>query len=195
MDENNHEDSNCFTLTVISHGNDKGHLFDKNRKKAWDTELFLGELSDMETLVGNPKIITIQACRGCKYFYCRLTKLWKGNVFTSVCQELYPRGGGVHPQADTPLDRQPPGQTTPPDRHPAGQTPRADISRQTLPIRWPQHTCICLFVYFGICLWASWRNVFTLCCFVMACLINSSTFVLLTPQSLHKTKTCLIHFT
>ena len=69
MDEDNHEDNNCFALTVISHGNDKGHLFDKNCKKAWDTELFVGELSDVETLVGKPKIITIQACRGCKCFH------------------------------------------------------------------------------------------------------------------------------
>ena len=44
-------------------------------------------------------------------------KLRKGNVFTSVCQEFFSQGGGVHqPQADPP-DRYPPGQTPP------GQTP------------------------------------------------------------------------
>ena len=30
------------------------------------------------------------------------TKLWKGNVFRSICQEFYPQGGGVHPWADPP---------------------------------------------------------------------------------------------
>ena len=68
MNDDNHADSNCFALTIISHGNDKGHLFDKSRKKAWDTELFVADLSDVETLVGKPKIIVIQACRGCKYW-------------------------------------------------------------------------------------------------------------------------------
>ena len=52
-------------------------------------------------------------------------KLWKGNVFTSVCQEFCPQGGCL---PDTP-----PGQTPPPDtplqadtplgRHPTRQTP------------------------------------------------------------------------
>ena len=85
------------------------------------------------------------------------TKLRKGNVFTSMCQEFCPGGqclpqcmlGNTHPGrqppgqtpswADTPLGRHPPGQTplsrhpqadTPPGQtHPPGQTPhsRADI--------------------------------------------------------------------
>ena len=67
MMEENHVDSNSFALTIICHGNDKGHLFDKNRKKAWDTELFMADLSDVEALVGKPKIIVIQACRGCEF--------------------------------------------------------------------------------------------------------------------------------
>ena len=121
MDGDKHEDSICFTLTIICHGNDKGHLFDKNRKKAWDTELFVGELSDVETLVGKPKIIAIQACRGCMYLCCRLR-----------CTPL-----GRHP-----LDRQPPGQTTPPTDTPLGRHPPADTPRKTLPIRRPQHLSI-----------------------------------------------------
>ena len=67
MDEKNHKQSNCFVLTVICHGNEKGHLFDKHKKKAWDTELFVGDLSVVKTLVGKPKIIVIQARRGRKY--------------------------------------------------------------------------------------------------------------------------------
>ena len=48
-------------------------------------------------------------------FYCPQTKLRKGNVFTSVCQEFCPRGrGGVH----TPLGRHPAGQTPLTGRHP-----------------------------------------------------------------------------
>ena len=68
MNKENHVDSNCFTLTIICHGNEKGHLLDKNKSLAWMTELFVADLSDVETLVGKPKIIVIQACRGCKYY-------------------------------------------------------------------------------------------------------------------------------
>ena len=39
---------------------------DRDRKKAWDTELFVADLSDVETLVGKPKIMVIQSCRGCE---------------------------------------------------------------------------------------------------------------------------------
>ena len=83
MDEDNHKDSNCFALTIISHGNDKGHLLDKNKSLAWVIELFIGELSDVETLVGKPKIINIQACRGCKCYHNLTTKpialIWKAD--------------------------------------------------------------------------------------------------------------------
>ena len=64
MSKENHVDSNCFTLTIICYGNEKGHLLDKSRSLAWMTELFVADLSDVETLVGKPKIIVIQACRG-----------------------------------------------------------------------------------------------------------------------------------
>ena len=64
MDDNSHRDANCLVLTVICHGNDKGQLLCKDKKKAWDTELFIGELSDVETLTGKPKIMIIQSCRG-----------------------------------------------------------------------------------------------------------------------------------
>ena len=67
MNEENHRDNNCLAFTIICHGNDKGHLLDKYKKKAWDTELFVGDLSVVKTLVGKPKIIVIQACRGSEY--------------------------------------------------------------------------------------------------------------------------------
>ena len=67
------------------------------------------------------------------YFYSQQTKLRKGNVFTSVCQELCPRGdvsqhalgGGV---ADTPLGRYTLlGRQGVCGRHPLGRPPpRAD---------------------------------------------------------------------
>ena len=68
MDNKTHEDSNTLLLTIICHGNKHGHLLDKNRSKAWDTEEFVGDLSEVETLLGKPKILVIQACRGCKLF-------------------------------------------------------------------------------------------------------------------------------
>ena len=67
MTEENHIDCNSFLLTIICHSNDKGHLLDRELRKAWDTELLLEDLSDVETLVGKPKIIVIQACRGSKF--------------------------------------------------------------------------------------------------------------------------------
>ena len=63
----------------------------------------------------NRKIL--QVCYVFCYFYRPQTKLRKGNVFTSMCREFCPwGGGGVHP-----LGRQPPpGQTTP---TPSGRHP------------------------------------------------------------------------
>ena len=69
-----HVDCNCFALTAICHGNSQGHLKDKNRNKAWDIEMLVGYLSDVETLKGKPKIIVIQSCRGSMYctIYCSI---------------------------------------------------------------------------------------------------------------------------
>ena len=60
--------------------------------------------------------------------YLIKTKLRHGNIFTSVCQQFCPQGGGVCLSAcwDThPLDRYPPGQTPPGrpllGRHPLGR--------------------------------------------------------------------------
>ena len=68
MNKDNHKDSNCLMVTIICHGNDKGHLLDKDKHKAWDTELFVGHLSDVESLVGKPKIMIVQSCVGSEYF-------------------------------------------------------------------------------------------------------------------------------
>ena len=54
-------------------------------------------------------------------YYCPQTKLWKGNVFTPVCQSFCLQGGvclsacwDIH--LPHPLGRHPPGQTSPPGR-------------------------------------------------------------------------------
>ena len=72
------------------------------------------------------------------YFYCPQMKLWKGNVFTSVCQEFCPRGvypsmhlaGGVCIPACTgqgvcvysSMHWVGVWQAPPPGKHPPGQT-------------------------------------------------------------------------
>ena len=61
-----------------------------------------------------------------KIYYSPQTKLWKGNVFTSVCQEFCPRGGEDYTpskQTSPPLGQTPPGQTHTPQADPSGQTP------------------------------------------------------------------------
>ena len=59
-----HTGRNSLLLTVMCHGNDKGHLLDKDKKTAWILETFIKELSLVETLIGKPKILVLQACRG-----------------------------------------------------------------------------------------------------------------------------------
>ena len=66
LKDETHAGKNSFLLTVICHGNDKGHLLDKDKKRAWILEDFIKELSLVETLIGKPKILVLQACRGGK---------------------------------------------------------------------------------------------------------------------------------
>ena len=68
MTEDTHKDSNCFALTVICHGNDRGHLLDRNKKRAWITEDIVGDLSEVDNLRGKPKLFVVQACRGSKQY-------------------------------------------------------------------------------------------------------------------------------
>ena len=57
LNEETHKNSNCFCLTVIAHGDAHGFLFDANKRKALHIELFIGDLSDVKTLRGRPKIL------------------------------------------------------------------------------------------------------------------------------------------
>ena len=81
-----HRDSNAFAVAIFCHGNRRGDLFDVHEVKGWDTEMFLEELSEVETLKGKPKIFVINACRGSKYFvmsFCNSTfsvKSWRNPV-------------------------------------------------------------------------------------------------------------------
>ena len=51
-------------MAIICHGNNRGQLKDVNKRKAWDTEELIGDLSRVEALVGKPKILIFQCCRG-----------------------------------------------------------------------------------------------------------------------------------
>ena len=76
------------------------------------------------------------------YCYRLQTKLRKGNVFTSMCQEFCPLGGRSIPPRQTPPPpgRHPPSRHPPqarhlPGRHPSGQTPSQ---------RWPLQWAVCI---------------------------------------------------
>ena len=64
MKKKTHKDCNAFLLTIICHGDSHGNLLDKYKKKGWDTEDFLGDLSVVETLRRKPELMVIQSCRG-----------------------------------------------------------------------------------------------------------------------------------
>ena len=67
LKDETHVESNCVAITVICHGDELGYLLDKNKKRSWKIEDFVGDLSLVETLLGKPKILVVQACRGSKY--------------------------------------------------------------------------------------------------------------------------------
>ena len=64
MKTENHIDSNAFLLAFIGHGNKTGDILDKNKTRSWNIEEFIVELNDVDTLIGKPKVMVIQACRG-----------------------------------------------------------------------------------------------------------------------------------
>ena len=71
-------------MTILCHGNKQGHLLDKNKNKAWDTEDFIGDLSEVETLTAKPKIIIIQACRGSITLLLICLSVWLSNSAIAV---------------------------------------------------------------------------------------------------------------
>ena len=61
-----------------------------------------------------------------RYLLPAATKLGQGNIFTSVCQEFCPQGGGCLPQCMlgcTPSGGRPPPEQTPQDQTPQDQAP------------------------------------------------------------------------
>ena len=59
-----HKDSNCVMIAVICHGNKRGELMDRDLERAWITEDFVADLSLVKPLIGRPKILFVQSCRG-----------------------------------------------------------------------------------------------------------------------------------
>ena len=89
IDNKNHDNSNTFLLTIICHGNKQGHLLDKNKSKAWDTEEFIGDLCEVEALIGKPKILTIQCCRGCKNFLLSFQDFKQLDALVNILYKIY----------------------------------------------------------------------------------------------------------
>ena len=74
LSEETHQDSNCVAITLICHGNEEGWLLDTNRRRAWMLEDFVADLGLVETLVGRPKLMVVQACRGSNYVCVTIQK-------------------------------------------------------------------------------------------------------------------------
>ena len=64
MDESTHAHSSMFVLTVIAHGDQNGFLWDINREPAWNRDMLVAEVCDVEALRGKPKLFFFQSCRG-----------------------------------------------------------------------------------------------------------------------------------
>ena len=78
MDSRTHQNSNTFALVIISHGNEQGYLMDKNQVRSWRIEDFITDLSLVDSLMGKPKIMIVQACRGGAHLISkRVTIFWK----------------------------------------------------------------------------------------------------------------------
>ena len=62
--EENHKDVNCLLTTVLCHGDEKGHLYATGLGRGWVIEDFVQDLSLVDNLLGKPKILVLQSCRG-----------------------------------------------------------------------------------------------------------------------------------
>ena len=124
----------------------------------------------LKTLVVWGSYSTVKVLQMTQHFYRQQTKLRKGNVFTTVCQEFCPRGVYTSLWADTSLARHIPMQTSPwPDtpgadtslarhplaiysslgRHPHSPPPARWLLQQTVRILLE---CILVFYYFKVVL-------------------------------------------
>ena len=61
-----HIDCNCFSLNIIAHGDRDGWLMDRHGRKSWFIEQIVRDLGLVDTLVGKPKLVLLQSCRGGK---------------------------------------------------------------------------------------------------------------------------------
>ena len=61
--KDNHSGMSLFVLVVIAHGNVQGWLKSIDGQ-GWNIDDIVGTLSDIETLIGMPKLVFINSCRG-----------------------------------------------------------------------------------------------------------------------------------
>ncbi len=71
-DEENHQDTSMVVIVIISHGDSQGNIKSVEGNGISIYHL-IGTLNDVKTLVGKPKAIFVNACRGGKgwFFFCR----------------------------------------------------------------------------------------------------------------------------
>ena len=64
-----HEGMSMVAVNILTHGSEDGWLRPVNNQgHGWYTPDIVGEMSDVETLFGKPKLFFINACRGRESF-------------------------------------------------------------------------------------------------------------------------------
>ena len=68
-DEQEHKGKSMLVLAVIAHGDSNEWLMSAERERSWRVPDLITSMCDNKSLVGQPKVLFLQACRGGKYMY------------------------------------------------------------------------------------------------------------------------------
>ncbi len=61
--DQDHSNNSMFILNIIAHGTEHGFLMSVNGR-GLTIDHIVGSLNDIQTLIGKPKVVFVNACRG-----------------------------------------------------------------------------------------------------------------------------------